>query len=213
MGLAVSLGTLLACSPLLGNVHISAATSTNGPVVDQGTRFLVRLESKLSTRKDKLGKKFKVKTAEPLTAADGTVLRSGTEIRGHVSRIEPAGATGRARLWLTFDEIKAPAGKLPIVASVASVPGEHSVRTGDSKEGEIEARTSKGSQEIQAAAVGAAIGAAAGAVAKGGKGALIGAAVGAAAGFLVASGMGQELELQKGAKIELQLDRPLYIGK
>ncbi len=205
---------LLICGMLLlPAVPISTpAKPATESTVGEGTRFLVRLESKLSSRKDKLGKKFKVKTAEPLTAADGTVLPPGAEIRGHLSRIEPAAATGRARLWLTFDEIKVPAGKIPIVASVASVPGEHSVRKGDSKEGEIEARTSRGAEQIEAAAVGAAIGAAAGAAAKGGKGAAIGAAVGAATGFLISSGMGQELELQKGIKIELQLDRALYLG-
>ena len=187
------------------------AAATENANVSEGTRFLVRLEDKLSTRKDKVGKKFKVKTAEPLIASDGTILPPGAEIRGHISRIEPAAATGRARLWLTFDEIKVPAGRIPVVANVASVPGEHSVRAGESKEGEIEARTSKGTQELEAAAAGAAIGAVAGAAAKGGKGAAIGAAVGAATGFLIASGMGQELELQKGTKIELQLDRPLYL--
>lgn len=188
------------------------ARAAEGATVSEGTRFLVRLEDGLSTRKHKVGKKFKMKTAEPLLASDGSILPPGAEIRGHISRVEPAGMTGRARLWLTFDEVKTRAGKIPIVANVASVPGEHSVRQGDSKEGEIEARTSKGKQEAQAAAVGAAIGAAAGAATKGGKGAAIGAAAGAAAGFLIASGMAQELELQKGTKIELQLDRPLYLG-
>jgi len=207
LGMALLLPAGLAARPA------DAGRAESGPTVSEGTRFLVRLEDKLSTHKDKAGKKFKVKTAEALTAADGTILPPGAEIRGHVSRVEPAAATGRARLWLTFDEIKVPVGKVPVVASVASVPGEHSVRKGDSKEGEIEARTSKGSQELEAAAVGAAIGAATGAATKGGKGAAIGAAVGAAAGFLISSGMGQELELQKGTKIELTLDRALYLGR
>jgi hypothetical protein len=195
--------TLLLPAPLLAN-HTSTV------VVPSGTRFLVKLEDKLSTRKHRAGKKFKLKTMEALEASDGVVIPAGAEIRGHISRVEPAGLTGRARLWLSFDEIKTRYGKLPLVASVASVPGEHSVRPGDSKEGEIEARTSKGQRELEAAAIGAAIGAVAGATAKGGKGAAIGAAAGAAAGFLIASGMGQELELNKGTKLELQLDRALY---
>jgi len=130
-----------------------------------------------------------------------------------VSRIEPAGLTGRARIWLSFDEINTKQGKLPIVAHVSSVPEEHSVRAGESREGEIEARTSKGKQEVQAAAAGAAIGAVIGASTKGGKGAAWGAVLGGAAGFLIASGMGQELELQKGTKLELELSRPLYVSK
>ncbi len=181
--------------------------------VPEGTRFLVKLEDKLSTRKDKVGKKFKVKTLEPLETRDGRIIAPGAEIRGHISRIEPAGFTGRARLWLSFDEMRTSFGKLPIVAYVVGVPGEHSVRQGDSKEGEIEARTSKGRQEIQAAAAGAAIGAVVGATAKGGKGAAVGAAIGGATGFLIASGMAQELELPKGTKLELELDRQLYVAK
>jgi hypothetical protein len=181
--------------------------------VPNGTRFLVRLENDLSTRKHKVNKKFKTKTLEPLETADGSLVPPGTEIRGHISRIEPAQLTGHARLWLTFDEIKTKQGKLPIVADVVSVPGDHSVRSGESKEGEIEARTSRSRQDLEAAAAGAAIGAVAGATTKGKKGAAIGAALGAAAGFLVSTGMGQELELPKGTKLELELERPLYVAK
>jgi YMGG-like Gly-zipper len=177
------------------------------------TRFLVKLNDELTTRKLQENKKFKAHTLEPLEAGNGTILRPGAEIRGHVSRIEPAAVTGRARLWLTFDEIKTPYGDLPIVAEVVSVPGEHSVKPGPSKEGEIEARTSKGREELEAAAAGAAIGAASGGVKKGGKGAAIGAATGAAAGFLISSGMGHELDLPKGSKLELELERPLYLMK
>jgi len=217
MILRKNVGAVLGIALLLpftaGSGITLAATTTESALVSEGTRFLVRLEDKLNTGTDRQGKKFKVKTAEPLTAADGTILPPGAEIRGHVSRIEPAAATGRARLWLTFDEIKVPAGKIPVVASVASVPGDHSVRAGDSREGEIEARTSTGTREAEAAAIGAAMGAAAGAAARGGKGAAVGAAVGAAAGFLVSSGMGQELELPKGSKLELLLNRPLFVGK
>ncbi len=203
---------LVLSSANLAALPSSAAGVAPAASVARGTRFLVRLEDKLSSKDHKQGKKFKVKTLEALTAVDGSVLPPGAEIRGHVSRVEQAGVTGRARLWLSFDDIKTRHGRLPMVASVAGVPGEHSVRAGDSREGEIESRTSKGAGELQATAAGAAIGAVAGASVKGGKGAMIGAAVGAAAGFLAASGMTQEIRLDKGAKIELQLDRPLYLA-
>lgn len=193
---------------------VSGAGSSGAyAVVPNGTRFLVRLDNSLSTRKHKAGKKFGARTLDPLETTDGQMIPPGTEVRGHISRVEPAAFTGRARLWLSFDEIKTRSGKLPLVANVVSVPGEHSVRSGPSREGEIEARTSHGAQEVQAAAIGAGIGAAVGASAKGGKGAAIGAAVGGLSGFLIASGMGQELELQKGTKLELELDRPLYLAK
>ncbi len=214
---ALAVTALLAAASFPGSV-LAQQTSTQPPAVPastvpNGTRFLVRLEDELSTRKHKAGKKFKARTLEPLQTSDGTILAPGADVRGHVSRVEPAGLTGRATLWLTFDEIKTPSGKLPLVADVVDVPGEHSVRAGESKEGEIEARTSKGRREVEAAAAGAAIGAVAGAAAKGGKGAAIGAVLGGAAGFLVASGIGQELDLPKGTKLELELERPLYLAK
>ncbi len=207
---------MLAASLSLPTSAIAQSASTTQPVpasVPDGTRFLVRLEDKLSTRDHKAGKKFKAKTLEPLATPEGIVLPPGAEVRGHISRVEPAALTGRARMWIAFDEIKTPAGKMPLIADVIGVPGEHSVRAGDTREGEIAARTSRGKQEIEAAVAGAAIGAVAGAAAKGGKGAAIGAAVGGAAGFLIASGMAQELELQKGTKLELILDRPLYLAR
>ncbi len=194
----------LAVAPALAQSTMSS--------VPGGTRLLIKLEDKLNSGKHKNGKKFKAKTLEPIQTADGSLLPIGSEVRGHISRVEPASVTGRARLWLSFDDVKTPGGRMPLIATVVGVPGEHSVRE-ESKGGEIEARTSKGPQEIQAAVVGAAIGAAAGAVTRGGKGAAIGAAIGGAAGFLIASGMGQELVLQKGAKIEIELDRPLYIAR
>jgi hypothetical protein len=209
------IGLLLITSPHIAAQQPASAGGTAGAysMVPSGARFLVRLENSLSTKKHKAGKRFKAKTLEPLETTDGRVIPPGAEIRGHVSRVEPAALTGRARLWLSFDELKVPGEKLPLVANVTSVPGEHSVRPGPSREGEIEARTSRGRNEAQAAAVGAGIGAVVGATAKGGKGAVVGAAIGGLSGFLIASGMGHELELQKNTKLELELERPLYVSK
>jgi hypothetical protein len=211
------LAAVLAFAPLVAGQSPSATSpqvsNVSTAVVNSGTRFLVKLDDKLSTRKDKVGKKFDLKTLEPLIALNGAVIPPGAKIRGHVSRVEPAGFTGRARLWLSFDEIQTRQGKLPIVAHVLSVPEEHSVKSGESREGEIEARTSKGKPEMEAAAAGAAIGAVIGATSRSGKGAGLGAVLGGATGFLIASGMGMELELQKGTKLELELSRPLYVEK
>lgn len=212
---ALLLGALTAAAqdvPASRREERPAAPSLAQSAVAQGTRFLVRMEDELTTRKVEENKKFKVKTLEPLEAGNGLIVPPGAEIRGHVSHVEPASVTGRARIWLTFDDIKTKYGTLPIVADVVSVPGDHSVKSGPGKEGEIEARRGRGRDDLEAAAAGAAIGAAAGAASgRGGKGAGIGAAVGAAAGFLVSSGMGRELDLPKGSKLELELERPLYL--
>ena len=181
------------------------------PVVQNGTHILVRLDDELSTATSKVNNKFDAITLEPLETSTGYILAPGALIRGHISRIEPGEATGRARLWLTFDDINTHQGRLPIVAEVSSVPGDFSVRQGESKEGEIEARTSKGTRDLEAAAAGAALGAAPGVYKHNEKEAAVGAAAGGLAGFMASSGIGQGIDLQKGTKLDLVLDRPLYL--
>ena len=182
--------------------------------VTPGTKFLVRLEDELDTHGTHENSRFRVRTLEPLEAGQGIFLPSGAEIRGHVSRVEPAGIAGRARLWLTFDEIRTRFGTLPIVADVASVPGDHSVRIGGPKrEGAIEARTSTQQSAAEAAAAGAALGAVKGVKDRDKREVAEAAAAGAIAAYLMESGRGHELELPKGAKLELELERALYLVK
>ena len=181
--------------------------------VAPGTKFLVKLEDELGTKGRQENATFKVRTLEPLEAGSGIYLPPGAEIRGHISHVEPAGVAGRAKLGLTFDEIQTRFGVLPIVAEVVSVPGDHSVKPGSSQEGLIEGRSSKQQDAAQAAAAGAAIGAVKGVKDKDKKEAAEGAALGALTAYLMESGRGHELNLPKGAKLELELERALYLLK
>jgi len=176
-----------------------------------GTRFLVTLEQDMNTKELKRNQEFRVRTVEPLEAGQGIYLPSGAVIRGHISRVEPAGTTGKAKLWLTFDEIHTRFGSLPIVAEVAGMPGEHSVKSGPVQEGVIEGRSSSQKDAAQAAAAGAAKGAEKGVKDKNKKEAAEGAAMGALEAYLMEAGRGQELDLPKGAKLELELERALYL--
>jgi hypothetical protein len=181
--------------------------------VAPGTKFLVKLEDDLNTSNTPEKKRFKVQTLEPLEAGSGIYLPSGAEISGHVSRVEPAGIAGRAKIYLTFDEIHTRFGKLPIVAEIADVPGDKSVKVRPEHEGVIEGRTSTQQAAGQAAAEGAAIGAVHGIKDKSAKEASEGALTGAIAAYLMESGRGHELQLLKGAKLELELERALYLVK
>jgi hypothetical protein len=182
--------------------------------VAPGTKFLVVLEQDLTSKGTEENAKFVVKTVEPLEAGRGIYLPIGAEIHGHVSRIESAGQTGRAKIWLTFDDIYTKFGKLPIVAEVVNVPGDHSVKpAGVNQEGLIEGRSSTQQDAAQAAAAGAAGGAVQGVRDKNKREAAEGAALGALTAYLVESGRGHELNLPKGAKLELELERALYLFK
>jgi hypothetical protein len=196
-----------ACSLRAQNPGLAYA---NLNTVGSGTRFLAVLEDTLSTENGKAGDRFRARTIEPLPLSNGSVLGPGLEIRGHVDKVQSAHKTGRAKMWLTFDEIRTQAGWVPLVADLADLPGLHSVRVDSDREGEIEARTSKREAQAEAAAAGAMAGAAGGIAAHNEKDAAVSAAAGAAAGFMVASGLGQEFTLMKSTKIELILDRPIY---
>ena len=181
--------------------------------VAPGTRFLVGLEQEMSTKAVRQNQVFAVRTLEPLEAGQGIYLPAGALIEGHVSRVESAGKTGRGKLWLTFDVIRTRFGKLPIVAEVASLPGDHSTKDGPVQPGVIEGRGSTQKDAAQAAAAGAAMGAKKGVEDKNKKEALEGAAMGALEAYLAESGRGEELDLPKGAKLELELERAVYLVK
>ncbi len=181
--------------------------------VAPGTKFMVALEDDLNTKGTPEKARFKVRTLEPLEAGDGIYLPSGAEIEGHVSHVESAGTAGRARIWLTFDEIQTKFGRLPIVAEVISVPGEHSVKNKAGQEGLIEGRSSTQQDAAQAAAAGAALGAVKGVKDKDKKEAAEGAALGAITAYLMETGRGHELELPRGVKLELELERALFLVK
>jgi len=203
--------------PAQVNGHAADGERHGQPVetfaVVSGTRFLVRLESDLNTKQVRKNQEFRVRTLEPLEAGQGNYLPPGAVILGHISRVDPAGTTGRAKIWLTFDEIQTRFGKLPIVAEVASVPGDHSIKAGPLQEGVIEGRSSTQKDAAQAAAAGAALGAVHGVKDKNKKEAAEGAAIGALEAYLMEAGRGQEIELPRGAKLELELERALYLVK
>ena len=189
----------------------SSATAPNE--VAPGTRFLIRLNDELGSKQSKVGAPFTARTIGPIAAADGTRLRAGAEVRGHIDKVQAAGKTGRARMWLTFDDIKTPDGWMPLIAMVDDVPGVHSIHVDYDREGEIEVTSSKRQQAVEAAAAGALVGAAAGVASHSEKDAAMGAAMAAATAYMVTSGLGQELTLQKDTKIEIILERSLYFGR
>src|SRR5271169_1744858 len=109
----------------------------------RGTRFLVSLQTTISTKEDKWARRSLPPPLKPIPPAEGATLPRGTQIRGHVDRVQSAGKVGRARLWLTFDEIHVSAGWVPLVADLIDAPGVHSIRVLYDREGEIRAAQTK----------------------------------------------------------------------
>ena len=64
----------------------------------RGTRFLVALQTRISTKEDKSGKRIFARTLEPIPTSDGSMLPAGVQVRGHIDKVQSAGKVGRARL-------------------------------------------------------------------------------------------------------------------
>jgi hypothetical protein len=205
---------VLCTSPVLAQSQ-DAAPPPDSPAyaVATGTRILVALQTPISTKVDKTGKRIQVRTLEPIVTQDGITLLSGAEIRGHIDKVQSAGKTGRAHLWITFDDIHTRTGWVPLVAALIDAPGVHSIRVLYDREGEIEAPASNRNQEALAMALAALAGAEPGIVNNDKKDAAKGAATGAAQAFMATSGIGQDLTLAQNMKLEIVLQRPLYFGK
>ncbi len=208
---------LLAFSPVAAQAQSQdpGSQSQDAPpdAAPPDTRFLVSLQTVISTKEDKVGKQFLARTLEPLATAEGATLPAGAQIRGHIDKIQPAGKVGRARLWLTFDEIHSPTGWIPLVADLIDAPGVHSIRVLYDREGEIRATSSKQEDAAFAAAEAAFVGAEPRIAKKDKQEAAMGAAISAATAFMMTSGLGQELTLPQNMKLELALERPLHLGR
>lgn len=179
-------------------------------VIPADTQFEIQLKDTLDSSKDSVGKKFKAKLAQDLTAQDGTSIPMGSEIKGHVSDVQRG---FHSQLLLSFDEVKTRHGWVPIAAMVAGVPGEHSVQTETGPEGEIKHTKVDARREVESAAAGAAIGAIAGAAAGGGKGAAIGAGVGGGLGTGAGLLTGRNIRLNKGQMLDLRLERDIFLPR
>jgi hypothetical protein len=181
-----------------------------GNVIPADTQFEVQLKDTLDTRKDSTGKKFKAKLAQDLVAPDGTTIPMGSEVRGHVSDVQGG---LHSQLLLSFDQIKTKHGWVPLAATVAGVPGEHSIQSETGPEGEIKHTKVDARREVESAAAGVALGAIAGAAAGGGKGAAIGAGVGGGLGTGAGLLMGRNIRLNKGQALDLRLERDIFLPR
>jgi hypothetical protein len=185
----------------------SSSTYNNPYQIPEGSSVIVRLDDTLDTNKLHNGKKFTAKLAEDLVTPSGMRIPRGKKVHGHVS---DAANGFSGHMLLTFNEIETNHGWIPLMATVAGVPGEKGVHT-QGNEGEIQKNGVDKRRAVESAIAGAAIGATAGAIGGGGRGAGIGAGAGAALGTTAGILTSRNLRLEKGTQIELRLDRPLAV--
>ncbi|HEY8468728.1 MAG TPA: glycine zipper 2TM domain-containing protein [Longimicrobiales bacterium] len=172
--------------------------------VPAGTTFAIRLDETVSTDRNVPGDPFTATLADPIVAADGTVLiPSGATVRGRVTAVDKSDRVGdMAVIKLAFESISFAGRSYPLQATVVEANPQRRTRT-----------TAK--ESAAKVAVGAAAGALLGQVlGKNTESTLKGAAVGAAAGTAIAMGTADvDAVLPAGSRMVIRLDAPVEVTR
>ncbi len=197
---------------LLVNPALHPVCAASDIAVPEGTIIGLQLNNHLSTKTNSEGDSFTAVVTTPIFLDERIAIPKGSTVTGSISRIlRPGRFKGKAVLNLLFQSIDIPGhGQLPIVATLVNIDseGNESVHS----EGGIEGEGSRKGDTAKVIVPGVA-GAGVGTLAGGGKGAGIGAGVGIAIGLAsVFTSRGKDIELNKGATLEISLDRPLTLS-
>jgi len=184
--------------------------------IPRGTRVPLVLINSISTKNAAPGDRIYLESVYPVVVDGRIVIPPGTYVSGSVTSSTRAGRVkGKAELYLLFEQMILPNGIIrDLVGRVGSLDGR-SPENLDREEGKITSESGKGSDTRRVAettVTGTSIGAIAGAVGgNAGAGVGIGAAAGAAVGVAsVLLTRGPEAVLEKGAQLDMMLDRDLY---
>jgi len=166
-------------------------------VVPAGTSFLAVLQTRLTTDENSTGDAFVAKTIDPIYVDGRIVVPAGSRVDGVLRDVQASGRIkDRAQMTLVFQEIVDSAGKtremsaLPLTIKAAS-------ETRD---------------DVLKIAAGGAAGAIIGAITGKKNGAVIGAAAGAGAGTIwVLATKGEDVELDSGVKLNVQMTGPMSV--
>jgi hypothetical protein len=193
------------------------AVDPNAITIPAGTKIPLSLKQAISTKNAREGDPVYAETAFPYVVDSRVVIPAGSYIQGTILHVERAKRVkGRAEILMRFTSMIYPNGyTVMLPGSVENTPGADNKSVKDS-EGTIQQDSDAGKRVEDAAkgaAVGTVAGATAGGLATGGiNGARAGAGAGAAAGVAWALlKRGNELRLEVGTSIEMEIQRPITL--
>ena len=184
--------------------------------VETGTKIPLSLINSISTKHSHVGDRVYLETVFPIVASNHVLIPVGSSVVGTVTEIKkPGRVKGRGELYVRFDTLILPNGiTRDFRARMGGMDGAAASEV-DREEGKVTASGNK-KGDLQTVGEAASTGAAAGGLIGGlgaghpGLGVGIGAAAGAAAGMIgVLLSRGPDAVLDKGATVEMVLDRPL----
>jgi type IV secretion system protein VirB10 len=187
--------------------------------VPAGTKVLLELRSGINTKSAKSGDGVYLASTFPVTIGNRVMIPAGVYVQGVVDRVVRAGhVKGRSQLDMHFTSIIFPNGTVvEIPGIVNSLPGANKQTVKDDGEGTIEQNGDKGRNAGETAKIAIPTGGTVGSI--GGipsghplAGGLAGIAAGAAAvGLVSLFTRGADVNIQKGAQVEMVLQRPLTL--
>jgi len=184
--------------------------------VETGTKVPLSLINSISTKHSHVGDRVYLETVFPIVANNRVLIPVGSSVVGTVTEIKrPGRVKGRGELYVRFDTLILPNGiTRDFRARMGGMDGAAASEV-DREEGKVTGQGNK-KGDLQTIGEAASSGAAAGGLIGGlgaghpGLGVGIGAAAGAAAGMVgVLLSRGPDAVLDKGATVEMVLDRPL----
>ena len=198
----------------------SSPSGTANPAqftIDPGTKLPLTLINSVSTKHSVVGDRVYLETVFPIVSGGRIVIPVGSSIVGTVTQIKrPGRVKGRGELYVRFDTLILPNGVTRDFRARMSGLDGTSTSEVDREEGKVTGPGNK-KGDLQTIGEAASSGTAAGGLIGGlgaghpGLGVGIGAAAGAAAGMIgVLLSRGPDAVLDKGATVEMVLDRPLH---
>ena len=166
-------------------------------VIPDGANVVASLDTRLSTETNHTGDRFDATTTEPIIVGGKTVLPTGARIHGVLRDVQASGRVkGRAQMTLAYQGVVDSEGKTHAISATPLTLQAASATRGD----------------VEKIAAGGVLGAIIGGITGGGKGAAIGAGAGAGAGtVLMLATKGDEVELEAGQRLVVQMTSPTSI--
>jgi type IV secretion system protein VirB10 len=190
------------------------AFASSAAEIPKGAHVLLHMENSVNTRTAREGDYVYLRTASPIVVNGQIIVPSGSYVQGIVSRAKQSGRVkGRAELSIRLETLTLPAGNTyRISPRLASVESGDSSQKIDPRENDVKQGGTKG-RDAETIAITAGTGAAIGGLAdRGWKGAGIGAGVGSGVGLAkVLLTRGKEVELERGASLDVVFDRPVTL--
>ena len=203
-----------------GGFRKADAPNPAGFTVLTGTKVPLTLINSVSTKHSIVGDRLYLETVFPVLVDGRIVVPVGSYVAGTVTQIKkPGRVKGRGELYVRFDTLTLPNGVTrDFRARMDGMDGAANSEV-DREEGKVSGPGNKKGdlQTIgEAASTGAAAGGLIGGLGAGhpGLGVGVGAAAGAAAGMIgVLLSRGPDAVLDKGATVEMVLDRPISFNE